>query len=53
MPTPTDPAPCAEGQNLYECPECGARMCSEERLQQCPKDGCDGLVQNLSKPRLE
>jgi Zn finger protein HypA/HybF involved in hydrogenase expression len=51
MPTPTDPAPCGEGKDLYECPDCGARLCSDERVLTCPQ--CEGEMQNLSKPRPE
>ncbi len=51
MPTPTDPAPCSEGENLYECRNCGLRLCSADRIQLCPE--CDGKMENLSKPRLE
>ncbi|WP_139171044.1 rubrerythrin-like domain-containing protein [Halorientalis regularis] len=51
MPTPTDPAPCAEGEDLYECLDCGARCCSAERLTSCPD--CDGRVENLTEPRSE
>ncbi|MFB6303635.1 MAG: rubrerythrin-like domain-containing protein [Haloferacaceae archaeon] len=51
MPTPTDPASCAEGEDLYECRACLTRLCSEERIVSCPE--CDGRMENLSKPRLE
>ncbi len=51
MPTPTDPAPCAESENLYECRACGARHCSDERRLSCPE--CDGTLENLTKPRPE
>jgi DNA-directed RNA polymerase subunit RPC12/RpoP len=51
MPTYTDPAPCDEGEDLYECQDCLTRLCSEERITSCPQ--CDGRVKNLSKPRVE
>jgi len=51
MPRFTDPAQCAEGQDLYECRECQARLCSEERITSCPK--CGEAVENLSKPKAE
>lgn len=51
MPTSTDPAPCAEGEDLYECQDCLSRFCSNERIMSCPQ--CEGRVENLSKPRAE
>jgi len=51
MPTAPDPAPCAEGEDLYECPACQNRLCSGERVTTCPKCGED--MENLSKSRLE
>ena len=51
MPTPTDPAKCAEGEDLYECRDCGTRLCSGDRIMVCPD--CDGDMENLSKPRPE
>ncbi|WP_157525937.1 rubrerythrin-like domain-containing protein [Halorientalis sp. IM1011] len=51
MPTPTDPAPCGDGEDLYECRDCGARRWTEDRLTSCPD--CDGRVENLTKPRPE
>jgi hypothetical protein len=53
MPTPTDPANCAEGEDLFECRACGTRVCSAERVAFCPDDGCDGRMENLTKPRVE
>ncbi|MFB6143415.1 MAG: rubrerythrin-like domain-containing protein [Halorientalis sp.] len=49
MPTPPDPAPCDEGEQLYECPECGKRLCTDEHVSACPD--CDSQMQNLSRPR--
>jgi hypothetical protein len=51
MPTPSDPAPYNQDEQLYECLECGKRLCSAESLTGCP--GCDGALQNLSRPRPE
>jgi Zn finger protein HypA/HybF involved in hydrogenase expression len=51
MPRPSDPAPCKEGEDLYECRECRNRLCSEERLISCPE--CDAELQNLTRPRPE
>jgi len=51
MPTPSDPAPCDQDEQLYECLECGKRLCSEASPTACP--GCDGTLQNLSRPRPE
>lgn len=51
MPTVPDPAPCDQDEQLYECLECGKRLCSAESLTACP--GCDGTLQNLSRPRPE
>jgi uncharacterized protein with PIN domain len=51
MPTTSDPAPCDREEQLYECLECGKRLCSAESLTACP--GCDGVLQNLSRPRPE
>jgi len=51
MPTFTDPAPCAEGEDLYECRKCQARLCSADRITECPR--CGGQMENLSKPRAE
>jgi DNA-directed RNA polymerase subunit RPC12/RpoP len=49
MPTPSDPAPCDEDEQLYECIECGKRLCSAEKVSLCP--GCGARMHNLSKPR--
>lgn len=51
MPTPDDPAPCGEGEDLYECRDCLTRLCSPDRLTTCPD--CGGRIENLSKPRAE
>lgn len=51
MPTPEDPAPCTEGEDLYECAECLTRVCSADRVTSCPE--CGGRVENLTKPRYE
>jgi len=51
MPTVPDPAPCNQDEQLYECRACGKRLCSAESLRACP--GCDGTLQNLSRPRPE
>ena len=51
MPTAPDPAPCNQDEQLYECLECGKRLCSAETVTACP--GCGGPVQNLSRPRPE
>lgn len=51
MPTTSDPAPCNQEEQLYECRNCGKRLCSAESPSSCP--GCDGLLQNLSRPRPE
>lgn len=51
MPRFTDPAPCAQGEDLYECGDCLARFCSGERLAACPE--CGATVENLTKPSAE
>ncbi|MEF8821032.1 MAG: rubrerythrin-like domain-containing protein [Halovenus sp.] len=51
MPIRSDPAPCAEGKDLYECRDCLTRLCSNERITSCPD--CGGEMENLSKPRLQ
>jgi len=51
MPTHSDPAPCSEGEDLFECRDCLTRLCSENRLTSCPD--CGGRMENLSKPRPE
>jgi len=51
MPTPSDPAPCDEDEQLYECPACGKRLCSAENITTCP--GCGEMMQNISTPRPE
>ena len=51
MPTPSDPAPCAEEEDLYECRDCLTRLCSSQRLTSCPD--CGGEMENLSTPRPE
>lgn len=51
MTPPVDPAPCTEGENLYECQECLTRLCSGDRVTTCPQ--CGGAMENLSKPRVE
>jgi len=47
----TDPAPCGDDEQLFECPECGKRLCSPDRVVSCP--GCGAEMQNLSVPRPE
>ncbi|MFD1634008.1 rubrerythrin-like domain-containing protein [Haloplanus ruber] len=51
MPTPSDPAPCDLDEQLYECRECGERLCSASSPSACPE--CNGVLQNLSRPRPE
>jgi rubrerythrin len=51
MPTPSDPAPCDDEEQLFECVECGKRLCSAEKITDCP--GCGAMMQNLSRPRPE
>ncbi|MFB6102702.1 MAG: rubrerythrin-like domain-containing protein [Haloplanus sp.] len=51
MPTTSDPAPCDQDEQLYECLECGKRLCSSNPPTTCP--GCGGVLQNLSRPRPE
>lgn len=51
MPTYTDPAPCSEGEDLYECQECQTHFCSDGRITSCPE--CGSAVENISKPRAE
>ncbi|MFB6184712.1 MAG: rubrerythrin-like domain-containing protein [Haloarculaceae archaeon] len=51
MPTTSDPAPCGEDEQLYECSACGKRLCSSDRVLSCPSCGAD--MQNLSRPRPE
>ncbi|SDZ79045.1 hypothetical protein SAMN04488065_0333 [Haloplanus vescus] len=51
MPTVPDPAPCDQDEQLYECPECGRRLCESTSPTVCPD--CDGRLQNLSRPGPE
>ncbi|MEF8829153.1 MAG: rubrerythrin-like domain-containing protein [Haloarcula sp.] len=51
MPTWSDPAPCDDDERLFECPECGKRLCSELSTVSC--DRCETEMQNLSVPRPE
>jgi rubrerythrin len=51
MPTPSDPAPCEDDEQLFECVKCGKRLCSAEKITSCP--GCEAMMQNLSRPRPE
>jgi len=51
MPIPTDPAPCDPDEQLYECLNCGARLCSAGSPTVCPE--CDAGLTNISRPRPE
>jgi DNA-directed RNA polymerase subunit RPC12/RpoP len=51
MPRFTDPAPCNEGEQLYECTGCGSRFCRGDRVTDCPN--CGERVENLTKARSE
>jgi hypothetical protein len=49
MPRWSDPAPCDDDEQLFECPSCGKRLCSDLSAVTC--DRCDAEMQNLSVPR--
>ena len=51
MPTWSDPAPCDDEERLFECPECGKRLCSDRSAERCGR--CEVEMQNLSVPRPE
>lgn len=51
MPTWSDPAPCNEDEQLFECAACGTRLCSELSTVSCER--CGEEMQNLSVPRPE
>jgi len=51
MPTWSDPAPCDDDEQLFECPDCGKRLCSDLSAVSC--DRCETEMQNLSVPRPE
>jgi hypothetical protein len=51
MPRWSDPAPCDDDEQLFECPECGKRLCTEHSTVECGDCGCE--MQNLSVPRPE
>jgi len=50
MPRWTDPAPCEDDEQLFECPECGTRVCTTESPVACD---CGAQMRNLSVPRPE
>jgi ABC-type ATPase with predicted acetyltransferase domain len=51
MPLWSDPAPCDDDEQLYECTECGTRLCSEVSPTTCEK--CGAEIRNISVPRPE
>ncbi|MFB6224467.1 MAG: rubrerythrin-like domain-containing protein [Haloarcula sp.] len=51
MPTWSDPAPCDDDEQLFECPDCSKRLCSDRSTVTCGR--CDTPMKNLSVPRPE
>lgn len=49
MPRWSDPAPCDDEEQLFECPDCGKRLCTGRSTVSC--DRCGIEMQNLSVPR--